>query len=75
MIGVRPAGPLSVCGEICNVAISPDIINMINVKLCMMAVLTELYPFPLMPLSVTLIAFEGHSSVKQLNILCSYPIM
>ena len=47
---------------------------MINVKLCMMTVLIEFYPF--IPLSVALIAFQGHSSVKQskLKILCSYPI-
>ena len=45
---------------------------MINVKLCMMVVLIELYP--LIPLSVTLIAFQGHSSVKKvkLKILYSY---
>ena len=37
-------------------------------------VLIELYPF--IPLSVTLIVFQGHSSVKQFKIiiLCSYPI-
>ena len=32
-------------------------------QLCMMVVLIELYPF--IPLSVTLIVFGGHSSVKQ----------
>ena len=46
--------------------------NVINVKLCMMEVLTELYPFIL--LSVTLIVFQGHSSVILLKILCFYPI-
>ena len=47
---------------------------MINVKSCMMVVLIELYP--IMPLSVIPIAFQGHNSVKQfsLKILCSYPI-
>ena len=38
-------------------------INMINVKLCMMVVLTELYLF--IPHSMTLIVVQGHSSVKQ----------
>ena len=36
-------------------------INMITVKLCMMVVLIELYP--LIPLPVPLIVFQGHSSV------------
>ena len=47
--------------------------NMISVKLCMVAVLIELYPS--IPLSLTLIVFQGHSSAKQfkLRILCSYP--
>ena len=36
--------------------------HIINVKLCMMVVLMELYTFIL--LSVTLIIFQGHSSVK-----------
>ena len=46
--------------------------NMISVKLCMMAVLIELYPS--IPLSPTLIVFQGHGSAKQfkLRILCSY---
>ena len=46
-----------------NTGIYSDTINVINVKLCMVVVLTELYPF--IPLSVTLIVFQGHSSVKQ----------
>ena len=35
---------------------------MINVQLCVMVVLIELYPF--IPLSVTLIAFQGPSGVN-----------
>ena len=55
-----------------NMGIYSDTINVIDIKLCMMVVLTELYPF--MPLSVTLIVFQGHSSVNQfqLRILCSH---
>ena len=48
MISIRPdgrPGRLSACGEKFNVAIFSDIIIMINVKLCMMVVLIELYPF------------------------------
>ena len=47
-----------------NIGIYSDTMNMINIKLCKMVVLTELYP--LIPLSVTLIVFQGHSGVKQL---------
>ena len=63
MISVRPAGRLSVCGKnfnVCNFFF--DALNMINGKLCMMLVLIKLYP--LIPLSVTLVVFQGHSSVK-----------
>ena len=58
------AGQLSVCGENLNIAIFSDTIKVMNVKLCMMVVLTELYL--LMPFLVTLIVFQGHSNVKQL---------
>ena len=44
----------------CNVAIFS---HWIDVKLCMMVVLSELYLF--MPLKVTLIVLQGNSSVKQ----------
>ena len=37
---------------------------MINVKLCMMVVLIELYPF--MALLLALIVFQGNKSVEQL---------
>ena len=46
-----------------NIGIYSDIINAINVKLCMMVLLVELYLF--IPLSVTLIVFQGHSSAEQ----------
>ena len=60
----------SVCGKKnFNVAVSSDIINMINVKLCMTVGLMELYPFIL--LSVTLIAF--HVKQFELKMLCFYP--
>ena len=61
---------MSVCGKNFNNAILSDTMDMINVKLCMMIVLIELCPF--VSLSVTLPAFEGHSSVKQfqLNFCC-----
>ena len=60
MISVR----LSECpfvAETLNDAIFSDTLNMINVKLCMMVVLIEHYPF--IPLSLTLTAYQGHSSV------------
>ena len=63
MISIRPAGRLSVYGENFIVAIFSDTINMLNVKLYTMVVLTEHYPF--IPLSVTLIVFQDHSRVKQ----------
>ena len=46
----------------------------LNVKLCLMVLLIELYLF--IPLSVTLTIFQGHKSVKQfqLKILRSLPI-
>ena len=72
MISSGPAGrPTVRMRQHCNVAIFSDTTNMINVKLCMMVVLIELYPH--IPLSVTPIVFQGHSSVK-LNMLCSSPI-
>ena len=57
----RPA--VSVYGKNFNVSIFSDTLNMINVKLYMRVVLIELYPF--IPLSVTLIVFQGHGSIKQ----------
>ena len=54
---------LSVCGKNFYVVIFSDTINLINVTLCMMAVFIDLCPF--IPLSLTLIVFQGHGSAKQ----------
>ena len=54
--------------NVVNVVTFSDTISMINVKLCMAVVLTELYPFiplSLSLVSVTLIIFQGCSVVKQ----------
>ena len=48
-----------------NVGIYSDTIKVINVNLCMMVLLIELYLF--IPLSVTLTIFQGHSNVKVLT--------
>ena len=57
-----------------NIRIYSDTMNMVNVKLCMVALLSELYLF--IPHSVTLAIFQSHSSVEQfqLKILCAYPV-
>ena len=57
----RPTGQTSACGKNVNVAIFSNTINMINVKHCMVVVLTELYPF--IPLSMNLLntAAVSHS--------------
>ena len=47
-----------------DIGIYPDITNVINVKFRMMGLLMELYL--LIPLSVTLTLFQGHSNVEQL---------
>ena len=64
---------MSRCVESFNILVLWGTVNIINVKLCMMVLLTELYLF--IPLLVTLTIFQGHSSVKQseLKILCSCP--
>ena len=46
-----------------DIEIFSDAINVINIKLCMMVLLTELYLF--IPLLVTLTIFQGYSHVKQ----------
>ena len=73
MISVRPdgrmagqlAGQLIICmwQKNFNITVFSDTINIINVKLGRMVVLTELFPF--IPLSITLIVFQGNNSVKQ----------
>ena len=49
-------------------------INVINVNLCTLVLLIELYLF--IPFSMILTIFQGHSNVKhfKLKILCSYEI-
>ena len=47
-----------------NIGIYLDTINVINVKLCMMALFIKLYLF--IPLSMTLTVFQDHSNVEQL---------
>ena len=55
-----------------NVVIFLGTVDMTNVKLCMVVVLNERCPF--IPLSVALIVFQGHGSVKhfELKIVCAY---
>ena len=60
MISVGPAGLLSACGKNFNVAIFSDTVNVINVKLCMLVELIELYQ--LIAFAVTLIVFQSHLS-------------
>ena len=55
----QPADRISICGKSFKAAVFLDIINVINVKLFMMVVLTDLYPD--MPLSVTLMYFRDTS--------------
>ena len=57
-----------------NTGIYADAINLINVELCMVVLLIELYLFK--PLSVTLTIFLGQSNVKkvQLKMLYSYSV-
>ena len=65
MISVGPVDQWGVLrGKNLNVAIFLDTIKMMNVKLCMAARLIEPYPF--IPLLLTLIVYQDHSSVKQL---------
>ena len=56
------------------IVIYSDIIYVINVELCMMVLLVELYLF--IPLSMTSTTFQGQGNVEQfsLKMLCSYPI-
>ena len=63
VISVRLASWLSACGKNFNVVIFSDTLIMINVKLCMTVGPIELSPA--LSLSVTLIVFQGHSSVTE----------
>ena len=62
MSSVSPAGRVSAFGKNFNIVIFSNTINMITVKVCMMVVLIELYL--LIPLSLTLIIFQGHNIVE-----------
>ena len=64
IISVRPAECLCVAKTF-TLQFSLTV-NIINIKLCMMIVLIQLYPF--IKLSVTLIAFQRHSSVKPFSL-------
>ena len=59
-------GQVSGLFENFNIGIFSDTLNMINVKLCLMVLLNELYLF--IPLSMTLTIFESHSNVEQLQL-------
>ena len=69
MIGVEPAGRqiVDVSGrdKNLNVGIFSDTMNVVSMKLYMMVLSINHYPF--IPLSVTLNIFQGHSSVKQVR--------
>ena len=67
-------GPVSRLVENIYIEIYSDTVYVIDIKLCLMALLFELYLF--IPLSVTLTIFQGRSNVKefQLKTFCSYPI-
>ena len=55
-------GQVSLLVENFNIGIYSDIIRVINVKICAMVLLADHYLF--IPLSITLIVCQGHSSVK-----------
>ena len=61
-------GEMSGLVENFNTGIFSDTIDVINVKLCMMALHIELYLFGTFLVTFTL--FQGHSSVKQFNRKC-----
>ena len=56
-------GQVSGLVENLNIGICSDTVNVINVKVFIIVLLTERYLFK--PLSVTLTMFQGHISVKQ----------
>ena len=60
-------GQVSGLFENFNIGIFSDTLNMINVKLCLMVLLNELYLF--IPLSMTLTIFEGHGNVEQFKLI------
>ena len=50
-------------GKNFNLANVLDTINIINDKLCIMLLLTKLYPYT--PVSMTLSVFQGHTIIRQ----------
>ena len=62
IINMLLVGQVSGLVENFNIGIFSDTINMINVKLCFMVLLIELYLF--IPLSMTLTIFQDHSNVE-----------
>ena len=54
-----------------NIGIFSDTINVININLFIMVLYIELYLFILLSLTLTIFQYQ---IVKQLKILCSYPI-
>ena len=56
------------CGKNFNIVIFSGTLNRINIKLCMRALLIELYLLVPVGLSVSLTIFQGHRSVKQIQL-------
>ena len=56
-------GQVSGLAENVNIGIVSGTINVVNVKLCMLVLLIELYL--VIPLSVTLIRSEGYNNTEQ----------
>ena len=70
MISVRPAGQVFVCGKNFNVAIFSDTINMINVKICMVVIFIELYPFKPLLVTLTISRSQQCQTVLTENFIC-----
>ena len=62
MVNMFFVGQMSEIVENFNIRIYSDTINVVNVELCMMVLLIELYLF--IPLSVALAILQGHSNVE-----------
>ena len=77
MVSIRPTACwLSGVAKKINIVIFSDTINVINVKLCMMLLLIELYLFILFSvmLTVELISRTQQCLTLLIECLCSYPI-
>lgn len=51
-----------------DIVILLDTMNVLNVKLCMITILTELYLY--VPLLVTFTTFQGHNSIRHFQNIC-----